>query len=315
MPKEGDPMSFAPTVALPAVIAPRSGFSAKSQRGELAQYMAEIAKFPMLEREEERALAQAFRDAQDVEAAHKLVTSHLRLVVKMAWKYRGYGLPVSDLIAEGNIGLMHAVKRFDPEKGVRLSTYAMWWIKASIQEFLLSSWSMVTVGTAVARKKLLFGLTNVKRKLGIDQEKTLSDVDKRKIARATNLNETDVSEIEIAARGAVVPIDAPVQTGKGEYLPSEMADPNSDFSIRVEDEDEKRWQRGLVDRAMETLDPREREIVRARNLAAEPETLDDLSKRFGVSRERVRQLEERALTKLADRTRALAREAPAAAPA
>ena len=306
-------MSFAPTVALPAVIAPRSGFSAKSQRGELAQYMAEIAKFPMLEREEERALAQAFRDAQDVEAAHKLVTSHLRLVVKMAWKYRGYGLPVSDLIAEGNIGLMHAVKRFDPDKGVRLSTYAMWWIKASIQEFLLSSWSMVTVGTAVARKKLLFGLTNVKRKLGIDQEKTLSDVDKRKIARATNLNETDVAEIEIAARGAVVPIDAPVQTGKGEYLPSEMADPDSDFSVRVEDEDERRWQRGLVDRAMETLDPREREIVRARNLAAEPETLDDLSKRFGVSRERVRQLEERALTKLADRTRALAREAPAAA--
>jgi len=305
-------MTFAPTVALPAIVAPRSGYSPKSQRGELAQYMAEIAKYPMLELEEERALAKAFRDAQDIDAAHKLVTSHLRLVVKMAWKYRGYGLPVSDLIAEGNIGLMHAVKRFDPERGVRLTTYAMWWIKASIQEFLLSSWSMVTVGTAVARKKLLFGLNNVKRKLGIDQDKTLSDIDRRKIARATNLNETDVAEIEIAARGAVVPIDAPVQTGKGEYLPSEMADPDSDFTGRVEAEDERRWQRGLVDRAMEALDAREREIVRARNLASEPETLDDLSKRFGVSRERVRQLEERAIAKLQARTRELARSAETA---
>ncbi len=308
-------MSFAPTVALPAIVAPRSGYSPKSQRGELAQYMAEIAKYPILELEEERALAKAFREAQDIDAAHKLVTSHLRLVVKMAWKYRGYGLPVSDLIAEGNIGLMHAVKRFDPDKGVRLSTYAMWWIKASIQEFLLSSWSMVTVGTAVARKKLLFGLNNVKRKLGIDQDRALTELDKRKIARATNLNETDVAEIEIASRGAVVPIDAPVQTAKGDFLPSEIADPNSDFAGRIEADDERRWQLGLVERALETLDPREREIVRARNLAAEPETLDDLSKRFGVSRERVRQLEERALAKLADRTRALARETPAALPA
>jgi RNA polymerase sigma-32 factor len=304
-------MSFAPTVGLPTVFAPKSGFSQKSQRGELAQYMAEIAKFPMLELEEERALARAFRDAQDVEAAHKLVTSHLRLVVKMAWKYRGYGLPMSDLIAEGNIGLMHAVKRFDPEKGVRLSTYAMWWIKAAIQEFLLSSWSMVTIGTAVARKKLLFGLSNVKRKLGIDQDRTLTDGDRRKIARATNLGETDVAEIEIATRGAVVPLDAPIETAKGSVLPSEIADPAADFGSRIEADDEKRWRLSLVEKAMLTLDTREREIVRARNLAAEPATLDELSKRFGVSRERVRQLEERALAKLGERTRALAAEKPA----
>ncbi|MFY7781346.1 MAG: RNA polymerase factor sigma-32 [Tagaea sp.] len=307
-------MSFAPTMAVSAVVAPRSGFSPKSQRAELAQYMAEIAKFPILELEEERALAKAFRDAQDVEAAHKLVTSHLRLVAKMAWKYRGYGLPVSDLIAEGNIGLMHAVKRFDPERGVRLSTYAMWWIKAAIQEFLLSSWSLVTVGTAVARKKLLFGLNNVKRKLGIDQDRALSDADKRKIARATNLPEIDVAEIEAATRGAVVPLDAPLETEKGNQLASEIADPTADFAARVEADDERRWRLSLVERALATLDPREQAIVRARNLAAEPATLDDLSKRFGVSRERVRQLEERALAKLGERTRAMAREMPKALP-
>jgi RNA polymerase sigma-32 factor len=226
----------------------------------------------------------------------------------MAWKYRGYGLPMHDLIAEGNIGLMHAVKRFDPDKGVRLSTYAMWWIKAAIQEFLLSSWSMVTIGTAVARKKLLFGLGNVKRKLGIDQDKTLTDGDRRKIASATNLGMTDVAEIEMATRGAVVPLDAPVETGKGSVLPSEIADPSADFGSRIEADDEKRWRLGLVERALATLDEREREIVRARNLAAEPATLDELSKRFGVSRERVRQLEERALVKLGERTRALAKE-------
>jgi RNA polymerase sigma-32 factor len=274
--------------------------------------MAEIAKYPMLELEEERALARAFRDAQDVDAAHKLVTSHLRLVVKMAWKYRGYGLPVSDLIAEGNIGLMHAVKRFDPERGVRLSTYAMWWIKAAIQEFVLGSWSMVTIGTAVARKKLLFSLNSVKRKLGIDSDTRLTQADVTKIANATHLGEKDVIEIEVAARGAIVPLDAPVRTGNGETLPSEIADPNVDVEGQMVADDERRWQRKLVERALLTLDEREREIVRARNLCDEPETLEDLSKRFGVSRERVRQLEERALAKLQARTRELARETASA---
>jgi RNA polymerase sigma-32 factor len=259
--------------------------------------MVEIQRFPMLEPEEERALGRAWRDDQDVAAAHRLVTSHLRLVVKMAWKYRGYGLPLPDLIAEGNIGLMHAVKRFDPERGVRLSTYAMWWIKASIQEFVLSSWSMVTIGTAVARKKLLF---------------RLSQADIAKIAKATSLGEHDVVEIEVAARGAVVPLDAPVQTAKGDMLPSEIADPNVNVEAEMLASDEKRWQRSLVDQALETLDTREREIVRARNLREEPETLEDLSKRFGVSRERVRQLEERAIAKLQARTRELARLAETA---
>ncbi len=301
-------MSYAATSAeLPAVSIPRN-----SVRAELGRYLAEIQRFPMLEPEEERALGRAWRDNQDVDAAHKLVTSHLRLVVKMAWKYRGYGLPVPDLIAEGNIGLMHAVKRFDPERGVRLSTYAMWWIKAAIQEFVLSSWSMVTIGTAVARKKLLFSLNSVKRKLGIDSDTRLTQADVTKIAKATHLGEKDVIEIEVAARGAVVPIDAPIRTGNGEMLPTEIADPNADVESQVLADDERRWQRNLVERALLTLDEREREIVRARNLCEEPETLEELSKRFGVSRERVRQLEERALAKLQARTRELAREqAPA----
>jgi RNA polymerase sigma-32 factor len=289
---------------LPAVSIPRN-----SVRAELGRYLAEIQRFPMLTVEEERALGRAWRDSQDVDAAHRLVTSHLRLVVKMAWKYRGYGLPMPDLIAEGNIGLMHAVKRFDPERGVRLSTYAMWWIKAAIQEFVLNSWSMVTIGTAVARKKLLFSLNSVKRKLGIDGDKRLTQADVTKIAKATQLGEKDVVEIEVAARGAIVPIDAPVRTGDGETMAAEIADPEADVEGRLAEDDEKRWQRGLVDRALATLDPREQEIVRARNLREEPETLEDLSKRFGVSRERVRQLEERALNKLQARTRELAREA------
>ncbi|MBI1243722.1 MAG: sigma-70 family RNA polymerase sigma factor [Alphaproteobacteria bacterium] len=289
---------------LPAVSIPRN-----SVRAELGRYLAEIQRFPMLSVEEERELGRAWRDRQDVEAAHRLVTSHLRLVVKMAWKYRGYGLPMPDLIAEGNIGLMHAVKRFDPERGVRLSTYAMWWIKAAIQEFVLSSWSMVTIGTAVARKKLLFSLNSVKRKLGIDGDKRLTQADVTKIAKATQLGEKDVIEIEVAARGAVVPIDAPVRTGDGETMASDIADPDADVEGHILDDDERRWQRKLVDRALATLDPREQEIVRARNLRDEPETLEDLSKRFGVSRERVRQLEERALAKLQARTRELAREA------
>jgi RNA polymerase sigma-32 factor len=301
-------MSYSASSAdLPAISIPQN-----SPRAELGRYMAEIQRFPLLEPEEERALGRAWRDNQDVAAAHRLVTSHLRLVVKMAWKYRGYGLPLPDLIAEGNIGLMHAVKRFDPERGVRLSTYAMWWIKASIQEFVLSSWSMVTIGTAVARKKLLFSLTSVKRKLGIDTDTRLSQADIAKIAKATSLGENDVVEIEVAARGAIVPLDAPVQTGKGDMLPSEIADPNADVEADVLASDEKRWQRGLVDQALETLDVREREIVRARNLREEPETLEDLSKRFGVSRERVRQLEERAIAKLQARTRELARSAETA---
>jgi RNA polymerase sigma-32 factor len=301
-------MSYAATPAdLPAVSIPRN-----SVRAELGRYLAEIQRFPMLEPEEERALGRAWRDHQDVDAAHKLVTSHLRLVVKMAWKYRGYGLPVPDLIAEGNIGLMHAVKRFDPERGVRLSTYAMWWIKAAIQEFVLGSWSMVTIGTAVARKKLLFSLNSVKRKLGIDSDTRLTQADVTKIAQATHLGEKDVIEIEVAARGAIVPLDAPVRTGNGETLPSEIADPNVDVEGQVVADDERRWQRKLVDRALLTLDDREREIVRARNLCDEPETLEDLSKRFGVSRERVRQLEERALAKLQARTRDLARETASA---
>ncbi len=301
-------MSYAATPAdLPAVSIPRN-----SVRAELGRYLAEIQRFPMLEPEEERALGRAWRDRQDVDAAHKLVTSHLRLVVKMAWKYRGYGLPVPDLISEGNIGLMHAVKRFDPERGVRLSTYAMWWIKAAIQEFVLNSWSMVTIGTAVARKKLLFSLNSVKRKLGIDSDTRLTQADVTKIANATHLGERDVVEIEVAARGAIVPLDAPVRIGDGDSLPSEIADPSVDVEGRLVEDDQRRWQRNLVDRALLTLDEREREIVRARNLRDEPETLEDLSKRFGVSRERVRQLEERALAKLQARTRDLARETAAA---
>jgi RNA polymerase sigma-32 factor len=302
-------MSYAATPAeLPAVSIPRN-----SVRSELGRYFAEIQRFPMLEPEEERELGRAWRDRQDLAAAHRLVTSHLRLVVKMAWKYRGYGLPIPDLIAEGNIGLMHAVKRFDPERGVRLSTYAMWWIKAAIQEFVLGSWSMVTIGTAVARKKLLFSLGAVKRKLGIDGDARLTQADIAKIADATNLGEKDVVEIEVAARGAIVPLDAPVRVAGGEMVPADFADPNADVEGRIAADDERRWQRGLVDRALLTLDPRERAIVEARNLRDEPETLEDLSKRFGVSRERVRQLEERALAKLQARTRELAREAAGSA--
>ena len=296
---------MAKSASLPAIAAGEAG---------LQRYMQEIRQFPMLQPDEEYMLAKRWKEHGDKEAAEKLITSHLRLVAKIAMGYRGYGLPIGEVISEGNVGLMQAVKKFEPDKGFRLATYAMWWIKASIQEFLLSSWSLVTVGTAVARKKLLFGLNNVKRKLGIDQDRALSDADKRKIARATNLPEIDVAEIEAATRGAVVPLDAPLETEKGNQLASEIADPTADFAARVEADDERRWRLSLVERALATLDPREQAIVRARNLAAEPATLDDLSRRFGVSRERVRQLEERALAKLGERTRAMAREMPKALP-
>jgi RNA polymerase sigma-32 factor len=278
----------------------------------LSAYLQQVRRFPMLQAEEEYMLARRWQQHGDVAAAHRLVTSHLRLVVRIAMGYRGYGLPMAELISEGNIGLMQGVKKFDPERGFRLSTYAMWWIKAAIQEFVLGSWSMVTIGTAVARKKLLFSLNSVKRKLGIDSDTRLTQADVTKIANATHLGEKDVIEIEVAARGAIVPLDAPVRTGNGETLPSEIADPNVDVEGQMVADDERRWQRKLVERALLTLDEREREIVRARNLCDEPETLEDLSKRFGVSRERVRQLEERALAKLQARTRELARETASA---
>jgi RNA polymerase sigma-32 factor len=269
----------------------------------LKRYLQEIRKFPLLSEDEEYMLAKRFHEHGDVAAAHKLVTSHLRLVAKIAGQYRGYGLPASELVAEGNIGLMQAVKRFDPERGFRLATYAMWWIKASIQEYVLRSWSLVKIGSSAAQKKLFFGLRKMKNKLRIGENPSASPVltpqEVKEIARKMGVNEEDVVDMDTRMSAHDQYLNAPIGGEEGESQWQDLlADPSDTHEERLGQAQEQGIRHGQLEKALGKLNVREQAIIRERKLKDEPATLEDLSKTFNISRERVRQIESRAMEKL-----------------
>ncbi len=268
--------------------------------GGLAQYFQEIWKFPILPGEEEQSLATRWRDHGDVDAAHKLVTSHLRLVAKIAMGYRGYGLPVADLISEGNIGLMKAVKKFEPERGFRLSTYAMWWIRASITEYILRSWSLVKTGTLSAQKKLFFGLGRIKTKLNILDGGELDPDQARLVAENLDVSERDVIEMDRRLSSRDLSLNAPRshEDGDGAEFQDGLMDESPSPEALTADREESRYRMGLLERAMEQLNERERHIISERRLSDDPMTLEELGRIYGISRERIRQLEERAFNKI-----------------
>ncbi len=265
----------------------------------LSRYLDEIRKFPMLEPNEEYMLAKSWQEHGDSEAAHKLVTSHLRLVARIAMGYRGYGLPIGEVISEGNVGLMQAVKRFDPEKGFRLATYAMWWIRASIQEYILRSWSLVKMGTTAAQKKLFFNLRRAKSQLQALEEGDLKPEQVKAIATKLGVSEDDVISMNRRLGGDSslnAPLRADADAG-GEWQ-DWLVDESPDQEEQLADNEELVRRREYLASALETLNERERRIFEARRLAEEPLTLEDLSGEFGVSRERIRQIEVRAFEKV-----------------
>ncbi|MCC5959913.1 RNA polymerase sigma factor RpoH [Roseinatronobacter sp. S2] len=282
---------------------------APSPEQGLNRYMQEIRRFPMLEPEEEFMLAKRWVDHQDTEAAHKLVTSHLRLAAKIAMGYRGYGLPQAEVISEANVGLMQAVKRFDPDKGFRLATYAMWWIRASIQEYVLRSWSLVKLGTTSAQKKLFFNLRKAKSKIGALEDGDLRPENVARIARELNVTEGEVIAMNRRLSGGDSSLNATIGSEEGasswqDWLEDEDANQAADYAER----DELDLRRELLVEAMDALNERERDVLTARRLSEDPVTLEDLSQQFEVSRERIRQIEVRAFEKLQARMRTLARD-------
>ncbi|HSZ73556.1 MAG TPA: RNA polymerase sigma factor RpoH [Rhizomicrobium sp.] len=264
----------------------------------LSRYLSEIRKFPLLASEEEYMLAKRWKEHEDPEAAKKLVTSHLRLVAKIAMGYRGYGLPVSEIVAEGNVGLMQAVKRFEPDKGFRLATYAMWWIRAAIQEYILRSWSLVKMGTTAAQKKLFFNLRKAKNKIDAIEEGDLNPENVKEIARQLGVRENEVVEMNRRLAGPDSSLNTPLRTESDSEWQDWLEDDTLDQETAFANAEEMDERRGLLANAMSVLTDREREIIEARRLRDEPETLEDLSQRFGISRERVRQIEMRAFERL-----------------
>jgi RNA polymerase sigma-32 factor len=263
----------------------------------LSRYLAEIKRFPMLEPQDEYMLAKSWREHGDRDAAHKLVTSHLRLVAKIAMGYRGYGLPIGEVISEGNVGLMQAVKRFEPEKGFKLATYAMWWIRASIQEYILRSWSLVKMGTTASQKKLFFNLRKAKSKISAFEEGDLKPDQVALIATRLGVPEQDVVDMN-RRLGGDASLNAPLrEEGEGEWQ-DWLVDESSSQEAVLADREESDVRHGALKRALSVLNERERRIFEARRLADEPVTLEDLSTEFGVSRERVRQIEVRAFEKV-----------------
>ncbi|SFT67683.1 RNA polymerase sigma factor RpoH [Sedimentitalea nanhaiensis] len=283
---------------------------APTPEGGLNRYMQEIRKFPLLEPEEEYMLAKRWVEEQDTEAAHRMVTSHLRLAAKIAMGYRGYGLPQAEVISEANVGLMQAVKRFDPEKGFRLATYAMWWIRASIQEYILRSWSLVKLGTTSAQKKLFFNLRKAKAKIGALEEGDLRPENVKQIATDLGVTENEVISMNRRMSGGDASLNATVGSeGEGtmqwqDWLEDEDADQASDYEAR----DELEARRELLAQALDVLNDREKDILTQRRLSDQAVTLEDLSGQYSVSRERIRQIEVRAFEKLQKRMRDLARE-------
>jgi RNA polymerase sigma-32 factor len=290
---------------------------APSPEQGLNRYLQEIRKFPMLEPEQEYMLAKRWVDHQDTEAAHQLVTSHLRLAAKIAMGYRGYGLPQAEVISEANVGLMQAVKRFDPEKGFRLATYAMWWIRAAIQEYILRSWSLVKLGTTSAQKKLFFNLRKAKAKIGALEEGDLRPENVAKIAHDLNVTEDEVIAMNRRLSGgdaslnATVGSDGDTSTQWQDWLEDEEADQATAYA----EADELEARRELLVKAMDVLNDREKDILVQRRLAESPVTLEELSGQYDVSRERIRQIEVRAFEKLQKRMRDLAKERGLLAPA
>ena len=292
-------------------MAANSSLTIMSPEQGLSRYLTEIRKFPMLTKDEEFMLAKRWSEHQDPEAAHRLVTSHLRLVAKIAMGYRGYGLPIGEVISEGNVGLMQAVKKFDPDKGFRLATYAMWWIRASIQEYILRSWSLVKMGTTAAQKKLFFNLRKAKAKLGALEEGDLRPENVRQIATDLNVTEQEVIEMNRRLSGGDASLNATVGSGEGESTAQWqdwLEDTNADQASQYAEEDELDTRRSMLTAAMDVLNERERDILTERRLRDDPVTLEALSERYGVSRERIRQIEVRAFEKLQDRMRRLASE-------
>jgi RNA polymerase sigma-32 factor len=271
-----------------------------SGEGNLTRYLQEIRKFPMLEPNEEYMLAKAWKEQEDSEAAHRLVTSHLRLVAKIAMGYRGYGLPLSELISEGNVGMMQAVKRFDPDRGFRLATYAMWWIRASIQEYILHSWSLVKIGTTAAQKKLFFNLRRLKGQIQAIEEGDLTPEHVAKIAKELDVPESDVVSMNRRLMAPDNSLNAPLRAdgeGEGEWQ-DWLVDDEASQESKLGERQELGLRRDLLKTAMSHLTDRERDILMERRLKENPTTLEDLSAKYGISRERVRQIEVRAFEKL-----------------
>ncbi len=266
--------------------------------GGLSLYLAQIKKFPMLDAEEEYMLAKNWRENGNLQSAHKLVTSHLRLVAKIAMGYRGYGLPVNELISEGNIGLMQAVKKFDPEKGFRLATYAMWWIKASIQEYVLRSWSLVKMGTTTAQKKLFFNLKKLKNQIAPGQDGDLKDEQVDEISKRLDVDSTEVVNMNRRMMGQEKSLNDPIKSGETDEWQDWLIDDSLDQELIVSQKQEYDDKKELLNDAMKILNEREKEIINARRLSENPKTLEELSKKYKISRERIRQIETKAFEKL-----------------
>ena len=266
--------------------------------GGLSIYLAQIKKFPMLDAEEEYMLAKNWRENGNLQSAHKLVTSHLRLVAKIAMGYRGYGLPVNELISEGNIGLMQAVKKFDPDKGFRLATYAMWWIKASIQEYVLRSWSLVKMGTTTAQKKLFFNLKKLKNQIAPGQEADLKDEHVDEISKRLDVDSKEVVNMNRRLMGQEKSLNDPIKSGETDEWQDWLVDKSLDQELMISQKQEYEDKKNLLNDAMKILNEREKEIIIARRLSENPKTLEELSKKYKISRERIRQIETKAFEKL-----------------
>ncbi len=266
--------------------------------GGLSLYLTQIKKFPMLDSEEEYMLAKNWRENGNLQSAHKLVTSHLRLVAKIAMGYRGYGLPINELISEGNIGLMQAVKKFDPDKGFRLATYAMWWIKASIQEYVLRSWSLVKMGTTTAQKKLFFNLKKLKNQIAPEQEGDLKEDQVNEISKRLDVDSEEVVNMNRRMMGQEKSLNTPIKEGETDEWQDWLVDNNLDQELIVSQKQEYDDKKELLNNAMTILNEREKDIIKARRLSENPKTLEELSKKFKISRERIRQIETKAFEKL-----------------
>ena len=269
-----------------------------SGEGSLSLYLTQIKKFPMLEAEEEYMLAKNWREKGNLKSAHKLVTSHLRLVAKIAMGYKGYGLPVTELISEGNIGLMQAVKKFDPEKGFRLATYAMWWIKASIQEYVLRSWSLVKMGTTAAQKKLFFNLKKMKQQIAPHEEGDLKNEQVKEISERLGVKTDEVVSMNRRMMGQEKSLNEPIKSGEKSEWQDWIADDNMDQELMISQKQELEEKKSLLNDSMKILNEREKEILIERKLSESPKTLEKLSKKYKISRERIRQIETKAFEKL-----------------
>ena len=269
-----------------------------SSQGSLQKYLSSIRKFPILEIEEEYTLAKTWKNKKDLNAAHKLVTSHLRLVAKIAMGYKGYGLPIADLISEGNIGLMHAVKRFDPDKGFRLATYAMWWIRAAIQEYILHSWSLVKIGTTAAQKKLFFNLRKIKNELKLINEGDLRPEDVKEISKRLSVDENEVYSMNSRMAGHDHSLNTPLKQDSNTEWQDWIENKEESQETRLEESQEYKFRKTILINALASLNEREKYIFKARRIKEPQVTLEELSKNYNISSERVRQIEVRSFEKV-----------------